>query len=151
MVINAGFCKKFSNLWKSPIALLILLRTLFKWFLNVKLESRMTLRCFWDAVRVTVLLLKIKGECFTLFAFLQQITSWTCLLESEWKVMFYCSAGIYLLKINSRNTRTKCEIYSNVTTKTPVQRYWCCSGVFIVKFEHISHLVLVFLLLTLNM
>ena len=30
-------------------------------------------------------------------------------------------------------------------------RYWRRSGVFIVSFEHISHLVLVFLLLTLNM
>ena len=31
------------------------------------------------------------------------------------------------------------------------KRQWCRSGVFIVNFEHISHLVLVFLLLTLNM
>ena len=38
------------------------------------------------------------------------------------------TAGIYLLKVNRRRT-----------------------GVFIVNFEHISHLVLVFLLLTLNM
>ena len=29
--------------------------------------------------------------------------------------------------------------------------HWCRSGIFIVNFEHISHLVLVFLLLTLNM
>ena len=31
------------------------------------------------------------------------------------------------------------------------QNDWCRSTVFIVNFEHISHLVLVFLLLTLNM
>ena len=30
-------------------------------------------------------------------------------------------------------------------------RYWRRSGVFIVNFEHISHLVLVFLLLIFNM
>ena len=30
-------------------------------------------------------------------------------------------------------------------------KYWGRSGVFIVNFEHISHLDLVFLLLTLNM
>ena len=59
-------------------------------------------------------------------------------------------AGIYLLKINDRNTRTKSEICSNLTFKTPERRQWCRSGVFIVNFEHISHLVLVFLLLTLN-
>ena len=45
-------------------------------------------------------------------------------------------AGIYLLKVNIRNTRARSEI---------------CSGVFIVNFEHILHLVLVFLLLTLNL
>ena len=34
--------------------------------------------------------------------------------------------------------------------KTPERRQWLCIGVFIVNFEHISHLVPVFLLLTLN-
>ena len=47
--------------------------------------------------------------------------------------------GIYLLKVNNRNTRARCEICSI--------RH---SGVFIVNFEHISYLVLVFLLLTLS-
>ena len=36
------------------------------------------------------------------------------------------------------------------TIKTPERRHWR-SGAFIVDFEHISHLVLVFLLLTLSM
>ena len=56
-------------------------------------------------------------------------------------------SGIYLLKVNNRNTRTKCEICSKLTIKTPERRY----SVFIVNVEHISHLVLVFLLLTVNM
>ena len=55
--------------------------------------------------------------------------------------------SIYLLKVN---TRTKCEICSKLPIKTPEQRQWCRSGVFIVNFEHISHLLL-FLLLILNM
>ena len=60
-------------------------------------------------------------------------------------------AGIYLLKDNLRNTRTRCEICSKLTVKTPERRHWRHSGVFIVNFEHISHLALVFLLLlTLN-
>ena len=58
--------------------------------------------------------------------------------------------GIYLLKVNIRNTRTKCEICSNLTIKTPERRHWRRSGIFIVNFEHISHLVLALLLLTLN-
>ena len=35
--------------------------------------------------------------------------------------------------------------------KIPEQRQWRRSGIFIVKFEYISHFVLVFILLTLNM
>ena len=38
-----------------------------------------------------------------------------------------------------------------MTIKTPERRHWHRSVVFIVNFEHILHLVLVFLLLTLNM
>ena len=59
--------------------------------------------------------------------------------------------GIHLLKINNRNTRTRCEICSKLTIKTPERRHWRRSGVFIVNFEHISDPVLVFLLLTLSM
>ena len=59
-------------------------------------------------------------------------------------------AGIYLLKVNNRNTRT-CEICSKLTIKIPERRQRRRSSIFIVNFEHISHLVLVFLLLTLNM
>ena len=54
----------------------------------------------------------------------------------------YLTAGIYLLKINNRNTRTMCEISSKLTIKTPERCNWRCSSVFIVKFKHISHLVL---------
>ena len=39
---------------------------------------------------------------------------------------------------------------SKLTTKTPEQCQWLRSGVFIINFEHISHLALVLLLLTLN-
>ena len=55
-------------------------------------------------------------------------------------------AGTYLLKVNNRNTRTRCEICLKLTTKTPERCHWRRYGVFIVSFEYISHLVLVFLL-----
>ena len=38
-----------------------------------------------------------------------------------------------------------------VANKEPEQRHWRRSVVFIVNFEHISHLVLMLLLLTMNM
>ena len=46
--------------------------------------------------------------------------------------------GIYLLKVNHRNTRARCEICSKLTIKTSERRHWRRSGVFIVNFEHIS-------------
>ena len=66
----------------------------------------------------------------------------------------------YLLKFNYRENRKMCEICSKLTIKNIEQRArnciksntlpWHCSGVFIVNFEQISHVSLVFLLLTLN-
>ena len=58
-------------------------------------------------------------------------------------------SDIYRLKVNNRNTRTMCEICSKLTMKTLKRRHWCRSGD-LINFEHISHLVPVFLLLTLN-
>ena len=43
-----------------------------------------------------------------------------------------------------------CEIYSKLTMNTPKRRQKHRSGVFIVNFEHISDMLLVFPLLTLN-
>ena len=60
------------------------------------------------------------------------------------------TANTYMFKINKRNARKRHEICSKLTTKTLEQRHWRRPGVFIAKFEHISHLFLVFLLLTLN-
>ena len=54
--------------------------------------------------------------------------------------------GMYLLKVDKRNTRARCKLYSRLTIKdsktTPMTP--------IVNFKHISHFVLLFLLLTLN-
>ena len=58
--------------------------------------------------------------------------------------------GIYLLKVNNRHTRTRCEICSKLTIMTLQRRHWDGSGVFIVNLKHISHLVLVSLLLNLS-
>ena len=54
-----------------------------------------------------------------------------------------------MLKVNNRNTRTRREISSKLTIKTPERGHWRRSGVFIFNFEYIPHLVLMFLLLTL--
>ena len=55
-----------------------------------------------------------------------------------------------MFKVNNKNTRTRCKICSKLTIKTPERRHWRRSGVFIVNFEHISDLALVFLWFTLS-
>ena len=58
-----------------------------------------------------------------------------------------------MLTLNTQERHTQIQsafTCSKLTIKAPEQRQWRGSGVFIVNFEHISHLVLVFLLLTLN-
>ena len=54
-------------------------------------------------------------------------------------------ASNYLLKVNNKNTRTRREICLKLKIKT--RRRSC---VFIVNFEHILHLAVVFLLLALS-
>ena len=71
-------------------------------------------------------------------------------IPSPYTIYFLIPAGNFMFKVNNRNTRTRCEIGSKLTIKTPKLRHWGRSGVFIVKFEHISQLALEFLLLTLS-
>ena len=58
--------------------------------------------------------------------------------------------GIYLFKVNYVITRKMGEICSDLTIKTSEWRQWLRSCVFIGNFKHISHIALVFQLLTLN-
>ena len=62
----------------------------------------------------------------------------------------FIPAGISLFRVNNKNTRTMWEICSKLTIKIPERHQWRRSGNFIVTFEQISHIVLVFLLLTLS-
>ena len=52
-------------------------------------------------------------------------------------------ADNFMLKINNGNTKTRCKICSKLTIKTPEILHCRRSGVLIVNFENISHLVLV--------
>ena len=58
-------------------------------------------------------------------------------------------AGIYLFQVNNGDTRI-CEICSKLAMKTSERRHLHSFGVLIVNFEQNSHIVLLFLLLTLN-
>ena len=43
-----------------------------------------------------------------------------------------------MFKINNRNTRTRCEICSKLSIKTPERSHWRRSGVSIVNFEQLN-------------
>ena len=63
---------------------------------------------------------------------------------------YYSIEGIKLeraINVNERNTTKKCGICSKLTIKTLRGHQWRHFGIFIVKFEHIQRLFLVFLLL----
>ena len=66
-------------------------------------------------------------------------------------IQSFFPADIYLLKVYNRTPEQSVKCSVKLTIKTPKRRQWRRYGVFVVNFEHISHLVPVFLLLTLNM
>ena len=101
-----------------------------------RLKQVLTLNNWWRIFLVKLVLFAIKSHGRFILCPSPIILSW----------LF----GIYLLKVNNKNTRTRYEICSKLTVKTPERRKWRRSGVIILKFEHISHLVLVFLLLNLS-
>ena len=95
---------------------------------------------------------RVKGEMNQIFLFIYttEVSSYRKHIKQTTEASVIL-VGIYLLKVNKKNIRTRCEICSKLTIKIPERRHWRRSGVFSVSFEHILHLVLVFLLLTLNM
>ena len=44
-------------------------------------------------------------------------------------------AGICMFKVNDGNTRKLCEIGSKLRIKTPEQRHWCHSGIFMLNLN----------------
>ena len=58
--------------------------------------------------------------------------------------------NIYLFKVNKKNTKKRGELWSTLTIMTPEWSQWFHSTVFIVNFEHVSLLLLMFLLVTLS-
>ena len=58
----------------------------------------------------------------------------------EWNTLY--SAGSYMFKVNNRNTRTRYEICSKLTIKTPERHHWIyfrtCSNVSIIIFDQVN-------------
>ena len=80
-----------------------------------------------------VVCLEVRKVCNLILAKIEKQSSLPLLI-------FKNPAGIYLLKVNNRNTRARCEICSKLTIKTP-ERQWRRSGLFIVKTLNIFHIL----------
>ena len=76
--------------------------------------------------------------------------AWVILWTDSRKNFDYLRSWYSLFQFNNENTRIMCEICSKLTIKTLERRQRSLSGVFIVNFEKISYVVLVFSLLKLN-
>ena len=92
----------------------------------------------------------LEAHCDQFYCFLLNIIELR--IKYKFNGQYLNSPGSYMLIVNNRNTRTRCKICSKLTIKTPGQRQWRLSDVFIVtvNFKHTSHIALLFLLLTLS-
>ena len=61
-------------------------------------------------------------------------------MNIRWDILVHWPypANIYLLKVNYKNTKKKCEICSKLTIEIP-ELHQCLSDVFIVNLQHVSH------------
>ena len=98
-------------------------------------------------IQYTLILRQLQNRLTSLFSYNIKILPIYCLsilhtvnITYCFSIYYYYPAGNYIFRVNNRNTRTRCETCSKLTIKTPERRKWRRSGVFIVNFEHISHL-----------
>ena len=87
--VSADLGRIFWSLRKSPMVLFTLFNITFKWSSKDKQLSRTTPKCFCESVSNTLLLLKARGELYSIFVFLLNITSWACFLGSGLKLTFH--------------------------------------------------------------
>ena len=117
------------------------LSTYFRPFSTVCIVDLEQVNVCWSIFAVGRYVKKVTGQVeWSLYAGEHEKPTNTNFLASSIPV------GNYMFKVIKRNTRARCEIFS----KLPERCSWCRSGVIIVNFEHMSHLGLVFLLLSLS-
>ena len=93
----------------------------------MKIFKYSELRIFWSSL-FHLITAEGKKE-FWNYALLWIVELFYSILTSnvKWNIILikYYPPGIYLLKVNDRNTRTRCEMCSKLGIKTPEQRKWC--------------------------
>ena len=93
-------------------------------------------------------------KCDHLGEVLDLITGLTKGPSTQWglihNLLGMYSPGVDLFKVSNGSTKTMCEIYSKLRIKIPEWRQWRRSGVFIIDFDEILRIVLVFSLFSLK-
>ena len=74
-----------------------------------------------------------------------------CFLVKLLKVLAIPAIIHYRFKVNNKNTKRRCKNMFKFNNKDTQRRHWNRSDIFNAKFDHISRLLLVFLLLALSM
>ena len=124
----------------------ILLYFLFSTYTSWNIKFLISISERWFISSISYLISLFDYMFFIFHPFVAQYMSITSFIS----ISYLFPARIYLFKVGNRNTRRRYEICSKLTKKTPERSQWHHSGVFTVTFEHILHLVLMCVLLTLN-
>ena len=137
-VLNIKVIRKLEYcLWTSNVVIFV-----FQWVFARKVK-----RC-WKSSKWTLKLqiTKKTHECNILIAWFRSYI--ICELWAN-HTHLYPQPALTFSK-STMDILEQCEICSKWIIKTPEEDQWRLSGVFMVKFEHISQIVLLLLLLSLN-
>ena len=91
------------------------------WSLSVSPENSRKPTVFWCFQGVTKETSGMKWINVTLHILLR----YTVTIWQHKSILTHSAAGIYMLKVNNKNTRTRCEIGSKLTIKI---RHWTCNS-----------------------
>ena len=71
--------------------------------------------------------------------------NWKDQYLNNWSMKGSNPENKYMLKAHNNNIRKRCETWERLE-----RHHWCNFSIFVVNFEHVLHLILVYLLLNLN-
>ena len=70
--------------------------------------------------------------------------------KNDWNIKRLHRANKYMLRVHIRKTRTRWEICSNLTIKTPERRHWTCSYFFTINFTYFTRYSSIFIVVFLS-
>ena len=117
---NLKLCK---HIWKRLCSFFNQLHDMLNWLVNLHQK------CFFNMKSWVLHLETLETKLF-----------WLCPLILSYVLYSWSPANKFTLTVNNKNTRTRFEIRSKLLIKTSGWHHWYRSVVFIVNFEHISHL-----------